>query len=553
MKLFLTSQISNIDKYTIEHEPISSVDLMERAANEIFKKIVELFSTNKKFIIVAGNGNNGGDGLVVARLLFNAGYSVRVFILNVSGKFSNDCQTNIERFKSLSNIDFSIIKNADSISFKNGCCSGTRHGGLNPPSHSCKVEANYKEIAGQSRNDEQNSSLTYIQTVNKNDEIIIDAIFGSGLTRKVEGFVSEIINKINDSGCKIISIDIPSGLFGENNSENNFQNIIKANYTLTLQFPKISFFFAENNKFVGTWHVLPIGLNKDIINSELTNYFYVDNDFIKNIIHKRDKFSHKGIYGHALLIAGSKGKMGAAILSSLACLRTGVGLLTTHVPKCGYEIIQTAVPEVMASVDENENFVTNNNDLKKYDAIGIGPGIGTENATKDLLKQIFVSCNKPIVIDADGLNIISQYAEFLNLLPKNSILTPHPKEFDRLAGNSDNSYHRHLKAKQFAQKYNVYIVLKGANSQIICPDGDCYFNSTGNPGMATAGSGDVLTGIILSLLAQGYSSLHASLLGVYIHGLSGDIVAEEKSQESLIASDLVENLGKAFKKLTFCL
>ncbi|PIV58984.1 MAG: NAD(P)H-hydrate epimerase, partial [Bacteroidetes bacterium CG02_land_8_20_14_3_00_31_25] len=303
MKLFFTKQIAKIDKFTIEHEPVSSIDLMERAANEIFKKIVEIYPLNTKFVIVSGSGNNGGDGLAVARLLYKARFSVKVFLLDISGKFSEDCKTNTERLKLLPNLEFSIVKNADSTSFKN-------------------------------------------------DEVIIDAIFGSGLTRKVEGFVAEIINKINDSGCKIISIDIPSGLFGEDNSENNLQNIVKANYTLTLQFPKISFFFAENNIFVGNWYVLPIGLHKEIINTEPSNYSYVDNEFVKNIIHKRDKFSHKGSYGHALLIAGSKGKMGAAILASRACLRAGAGLLTTHVPKCGYKIIQTAIPEAMASIDE---------------------------------------------------------------------------------------------------------------------------------------------------------------------------------------------------------
>jgi len=501
MKLFFTKQIAKIDKFTIEHEPVSSIDLMERAANEIFKKIVEIYPLNTKFVIVSGSGNNGGDGLAVARLLYKARFSVKVFLLDISGKFSEDCKTNTERLKLLPNLEFSIVKNADSTSFKN-------------------------------------------------DEVIIDAIFGSGLTRKVEGFVAEIINKINDSGCKIISIDIPSGLFGEDNSENNLQNIVKANYTLTLQFPKISFFFAENNIFVGNWYVLPIGLHKEIINTEPSNYSYVDNEFVKNIIHKRDKFSHKGSYGHALLIAGSKGKMGAAILASRACLRAGAGLLTTHVPKCGYKIIQTAIPEAMASIDENENFVTNITSFENYNAVGIGPGIGTKNETKELLKNLFENCLKPIVIDADGLNIISKQPEILNILLNNSILTPHPKEFDRLAGNSENSEQRHLKAKQFAQQYNVYIVLKGANTQIICPDGDCYFNSTGNPGMATAGSGDVLTGIILSLLAQGYSSLHASLLGVYIHGLAGDIATNENGMEYIIASDIIENLGKAFKKFS---
>lgn len=530
MKLFYTSQISKIDKYTIDNEPIASIDLMERAANVIYKKLSELFSKKSNFVIVAGSGNNGGDSLAVARLLFNNGYSVRVFLLNITGKYSEDCKTNIERLKH-ANINFKT----SNVILDNGL---------------------KMQIPNQVRNDE-NIKFSIIKNAKnisfKNDEVIIDAIFGSGLTRNADGFVAEIINKINNSGCKVISIDMPSGLFGEDNSENNLQNIVKANYTLTLQFPKISFFFAENSCFVGEWIVLPIGLHKDIVKNEPSKYFYVKKEFANNILHKRNKFSHKGNYGHALLISGSKGKMGAAILASRACLRSGVGLLTTHVPSCGNKIMQTAVPEAMLSLDENDNVVTNITNFKNYNAIGIGPGVGTNKTTLNILKQLFKNNKLPIVIDADGLNLISQNPDLLKTLPENSILTPHPKEFDRLAGNSKNTYSRHLNAIKFANEHKVYIVLKGAYTQIICPNGDCYFNSTGNPGMATAGSGDVLTGILLSFLAQGYNNLESVILGVYIHGLSGDIAVSEKSQESLIASDIIENLGKAFKKLTVCL
>jgi len=294
---------------------------------------------------------------------------------------------------------------------------------------------------------------------------------------------------------------------------------------------------------------LPIGLHQEIINSEPANYFYIDNEFARNILHVRNTFSHKGTYGHALLFAGSKGKMGAAVLASRACLRAGAGLLTTHVPKCGYEILQTTVTEAMASIDADENFITKLPQVDNYDAIGIGPGLGTENETKEFCKNLLINSSKPLVIDADGLNILSQQPELLNILPKNAVLTPHPKEFDRFAGNSESFYKRHLKAKLFAEKYQVYIVLKGAYTQVICPDGNCYFNSTGNPGMATGGSGDVLTGIILSFLAQGYGPLNASILGVFIHGLAGDLVAAENSQESVVAGDLIEMLGKSFKFL----
>jgi NAD(P)H-hydrate epimerase len=500
MKVFKTNQITLIDKYTISNEPIKSIDLMERASNVISEKILEIIKNENELVIIAGPGNNGGDGLAIARILYKAGLKVKVFLIDISGKFSEDCLINLERLKLCSEINVLKIKNAEEVFFKT-------------------------------------------------ENVIIDALFGSGLARNVDGLAFDVIQKINNSGCKVVSIDIPSGLFGEDNSKNNPEAIVKANYTLSLQFPKLSFFFAENNKYTGKWYVLPIGLNNEVINSEKTNYFFIDNIFAKSILKHRETFSHKGSYGHAILFSGSKGKMGAAILASRACLRSGVGLLTTHVPKCGFEIMQIAVPESITSIDEGENNLSEVPDINDYKAIGVGPGIGTKEETKDFIKLLLENCSKPLVIDADGLNIISKNKELLNLLPVNSILTPHPKEFDRLAGESETTFHRHLKAMNFAEKYSVYIVLKGAYTQVISPDGNCFFNSTGNPGMATGGSGDVLTGIILSFLAQGYSPLNASVLGVFIHGLAGDIVAEENSEESLIASDLIEMLGKAFKQL----
>lgn len=502
MKIFLANQVADIDKFTILNEPISSIDLMERASMEIFRKLSELFSKENEFVVVSGPGNNGGDGLAVARMLHNSDYKVRVYLADISGNFSNDCSINLERLKSNKEIKVEVVKNISKVNFKS-------------------------------------------------TEVIIDALFGSGLNRQLDNFAADIVTLINNSGCKVVSIDLPSGLFGEDNTQNNEEAIVKANFTLTLQFPKLSFFFAENNQYTGKWIVLPIGLHKEKLNSEKTNYYYINKEFVKNIIVNRDTFSHKGSYGHALLFSGSKGKIGATVLTARACLRSGVGLLTTHVPKCGYEIMQTAVPESMVSLDKNENIISEIPAIEIYNAIGVGPGIGTEKETADFVKLLIKNCSKPLVVDADGLNIISKNKELLRLLPENTVLTPHPKEFDRLAGDSETFYQRHLKAIEFARMYNVHIVLKGAFTQIISPDGNCYFNSTGNPGMATGGSGDVLTGIILSFLAQGYSVLDASILGVYIHGLAGDLVVEENSQESLIAGDLVEMLGKAFNILHF--
>ncbi len=362
----------------------------------------------------------------------------------------------------------------------------------------------------------------------------------------MEGLAAEIVQKINTCQNTVISIDIPSGLMGEDNSENIAENIIQADFTLTFQFPKISFLFAENEKYVGEWEVLPIRLHPVGIAQTETSYFFIEKEDIQPFIPKRSKFGHKGTYGHALLIAGSFGKMGAAVLASKACLRSGVGLLTTQIPHLGYPIIQTAVPEAMASVDQHEYTFTEFPDLSQFSAIGAGPGIGQKSNTKKALCELLEKSQVPLVIDADALNIMAENLTWLEKLPENSILTPHPGEFKRLVGESANSYENIQKQLEFSKKHKVIVVLKGAFTSISTPIGKLYFNSTGNPGMATAGSGDVLTGIILGLLTQGIQPEKAAVAGVYIHGLAGDLAAQEKSQHSIIAGDIIKFLGKAF-------
>ena len=289
-----------------------------------------------------------------------------------------------------------------------------------------------------------------------------------------------------------------------------------------------------------------------LIQSEIENIFFsVEKSDIASLIPIRNRFAHKGDFGHALLIAGSHGKTGAAVLAARACLRSGTGLLTVHIPACSEIILQTAIPEAMIETDAKQEHITHLESVAKYNAIGIGPGIGCNEKTSEVLLQLFEKANQPLVLDADAINLIARNEQLQRALPANSILTPHPGEFDRLAGISKNAYERLQKACQWTVQYKSYIVLKGANTAICTPDKNCYFNPTGNPGMATAGSGDVLTGIILGLLAQSYSPLNASLAGVFLHGLAGDIAANEKSQESLIASDIIENLGCAFKKINY--
>jgi NAD(P)H-hydrate epimerase len=378
--------------------------------------------------------------------------------------------------------------------------------------------------------------------------IIVDSIFGTGLNKPAEGLAAETIDHLNTNSNSIIAIDIPSGMFCDSqNSKNDV--IINASATLTFQFPKLSFMFAENADHVGELAILDIGLHKDHINAVQTQNYFLTKKDISSILKKRSLSSHKGTYGHSLLIAGSFGKMGAAVLSAKAALRSGTGLLTVHVPKCGYDIIQSSVPEAMSSMDEEEKFWSGNIDLEKYNAIGIGPGIGTEKQTQNVLKLVIQNTHVPLVIDADALNIISENKTWLAFLPANSILTPHPKEFERLTEKVDSSKDRIELQREFSLKNRVYVILKGVHTSISCPDGTIFFNSTGNPGMAKGGSGDVLTGIITALMAQHYNSREACILGVYLHGLAGDIAAEHLSQESMLPSDLIEKLPLAFNWL----
>jgi len=513
MKLFTTKQIAELDTYTIENEPIADIDLMERASLQITNWLVQRFSTERKMVFFAGPGNNGGDALAIARQMADLDFICEVCLLDFGKELKGSPAINWQRLEEDEKVKFSKIETI----------------------------RDFPEIT--------------------DSDIIIDGLFGSGLTRPLEDMAAEIVQKINNfktghlptsrwETIKIISIDIPSGLMGEDNSGNIPENIIQADFTLTFQFPKISFLFAENEKYVGRWEVLPIRLHPDGIAKTQSSFFYVEKEDIQQIIKKRSRFGHKGTYGHALLIAGSFGKMGAAILASKACLRSGVGLLTVQIPHLGYPIIQTAVPEAMASVDKYDYTFTEFPDLSPFSAIGVGPGIGLKSNTKKAYCELLEKSEVPLVIDADALNILSENKSWFDKIPENSILTPHPGEFKRLVGESENTYENIQKQLGFSQKYKVIVVLKGAFTSISTPAGNLHFNSTGNPGMATAGSGDVLTGIITGLLAQGISPENAAIAGVFIHGLAGDLAAQEKSQFSIIAGDILEYIGKAFLQVT---
>lgn len=498
MKLFTCQQIAGIDQLTMKLKPIASIDLMERASFKVADWLVQHIKHSQPVFLFAGPGNNGGDALAVARMLAWSKLNCTVFLSDFGRQLKGDPDINRARLEEQNQVILKKINSEDDI----------------------------PEIPAETT--------------------VIDGLFGSGLNKPLDGLAAKIVQAINQSGATVVSIDVPSGLFGEDNSLNNFSAIVKANYTLTFQFPKLSFLFPENEQYVGQWKVLPIGLHPEAIQATESNMFFLNQDFVSEKIRKRGKFSHKGTFGHALLIAGSYGKMGAAVLASRACLRSGVGLLTCRVPQRGYEIMQNSVPEAMISIDPSESVFSELPDLSPYSAIGAGPGLDKKQETKQALRKLLEAHPQKLVLDADALNILSENRDWCSLLPENTILTPHPKEFERLAGSSSNSFERLQKQSQFSKENKVIVVLKGAHTSISCPDGKVFFNSTGNPGMATAGSGDVLTGIILGLLAQNYSAEDAAILGVYLHGSAGDFAAAENGEYSLIAGDIIDNLKKAF-------
>ena len=504
MKILNAAQIREADEYTIANEPVKSIDLMERAALACTIEIISMYDDKRvEFFIFCGTGNNGGDGLAIARLLYDKGYNTKVFILDFSSNSSDNFLINKDRLKQYG---VNII----------------------------------------------NFSERELFPVISSNVVIIDAIFGTGLNRPVGEKYATIIHCINkkaEEGVPVISIDLPSGLFDEDNSSNILQNIIRATYTLTFQAPKLAFMFPENEVFTGEWKVLDISLDKNYISRIPTNWFFTDPEIAVSLYKRRNKFSHKGTFGHSLIVAGSYGKMGAAILAAKACLRSGTGLLTTHVPKEGYQILQTTVPESMVSIDRDEKIITTAIKYEKYAAIGIGPGLGTEKETQQVIKMLIQNAISPILIDADGINILSENKTWLSFLPPNTILTPHLKEFERLVGKTSNSYERLSVLRKFSEKYNVIVILKGAHTAIALPNNSVYFNSTGNPGMATGGTGDVLSGVITGLLSQGYNPADAALFGVFLHGLAGDLASGYLSEDAMIASDIIEYLPMAFQKI----
>lgn len=503
MKIFTSTQIHELDRVTIEKENIKSIDLMERAATALAREIAERWSSLTPIVVFAGPGNNGGDALAIARILAGEGYKVKTFLFNIGNHLSEDCRENKERLiESKAGKDFTEVTSQ-----------------FDPP-----------ELP--------------------KDTLVIDGLFGNGLNKPLAGGFASLVKYINQCPAKVVSIDLPSGLIAEDNSFNVSANIIRADLTLTLHLPKLSFLFAESQQFLGEVKILDIRLNEDYIDATPAKYRIVEEQEIRSIIKKRSDFAHKGSMGNALLIAGSYDMAGAAILCGKACLRSGVGKVTMRTPKANYVIMQTALPEAVVSLDKEETIFSETIETEDFDAVGIGPGIGRlDNTAIALISQIRrTQC--PLVLDADALNILATRRAWMQQLPKDIVLTPHPKELDRLVGApATNSYERLMRASELAKSLHAYIILKGHNSALCLPDGNIVFNSTGNSGMATAGSGDVLTGIITALLARGYTQANACLLGMYLHGLAGDAAEKVFGKESLMASDIINHLPNAFKAL----
>lgn len=493
MKIFSANQIRLWDEYTIHHEPISSLDLMERAANRCTEWLLKNIPQNKTFKIFCGKGNNGGDGLAIARLLAQNKIATDVYIIEFGNTGTPDFQSNLSAL------------------------------------HHVPVRIHFLQ------------HQDFLPSINEND-IVIDAMLGTGLKRPLDGLYKSTVEHINKARTHVIAIDIPTGLSADKVIGDT---IIRAATTLTFQTLKLAFLLPENEINTGQIEVIDIGLHTEYEHNTHSIYQIAEKANIKKIIKTRKKFSHKGNFGHALIVSGSTGKCGAAILCSRACLKTGAGLVTTVLPHNTSHILNVALPEAMTI--EQRKF--SHNELSLYITIGMGPGLGTELESAEMLYTLLANYNKPVVADADALNIFAADKALLNELPPGSILTPHIKEFERLFGLSNNHLERLQKARYYAQKLFVYIIIKGHYSAIACPDGEVYFNNTGNAGMATAGSGDVLTGILTGLLSQGYAPKDACLLGLHLHGLAGDIAAQRVGEQALIATDIIENIGAAYLSL----
>lgn len=499
MKLFTTQQINDIAKYTVEHDGVSVLELVNRVAEGVTYEIEARWRPGKPIVIFAGSDNNGAEALAVARMLAEHGYRPEVYLINVGGNTLNStCKAYRDALIALEcDIFFhEIIKDFAIPKLT--------------PSH-----------------------------------LVIDGLFGASLHENLKGGYRTLVQYINDSQATIVSIDVPSGLNGDSNPFAINRDIIHAHLTLAVQFPRIAFFNPDNAELVGEWKVIDIGLSDVAIRNTQARCHLIEVEEVRSLLRPRRPDTSKADYGNAMLVAGSYGMMGAAVLASQGALRAGVGKLTVQSPKCGYEIVQVSVPEALFQYNKGDYYMKELTVEKNFDAVAIGPGLGNNDETLQALENFLLTRNNPVILDADALNFIARKPALLNSIPVLSVITPHVGEFDRLFGTHASSELRLQKAIEMARFYNIIIVLKGHYTATVRPDGIVCFNSSGTPAMATAGSGDVLTGIILSLMAQGYKPEQASMMGVYIHGIAGELAAREQGEYGTLAGDIAANTGRA--------
>lgn len=508
MKILTGTQHRELDLYTIEHEPIDSIDLMERASVAVANEVMKRWNNQRTVFVFAGSGNNGGDGLAVARLMVEQGYRVAVYLFNVKGRLSEDCEENRNRLQEM----------------------------LEDEETSRRLVL--KEIT-------QGFDFPKVRT----KDIVIDALFGTGLQGPLNGGFAVVVHKINATHAHVVSIDVPSGLMCENNYLTQRNSVVHAELTLTIGLPKLAFLFPENEIAVGEWKVLDIGLSAEGIEKANSPYSILEISDLQEILHERSRFAHKGTMGHALLVAGSYGMAGASILACKACLRSGIGKLTLHTCAANNTILQISVPEAVLMPDKNGRCISEPVDMHSFHAVGIGPGLGREEKAVRAMQQYLNLATDPLIVDADALGILGEHREWLNNLPTGSILTPHVKELEGIVGSCANSYERLQAAIDLATRGHIYVILKGHYTAICTPQGRVLFCPRGNAGMATAGSGDVLTGILTGLFAQGYTPGETATLGVWLHAAAGDHAAAEMGEECMLAGDIVTHLKDAFKEL----
>lgn len=484
MKILSAAQLHEWDAYTILEQDISSDMLMERAAIAFTNSLLPHLGFNEKIGIVCGPGNNGGDGLCIARLLHRKGFHVHVVLYGANT--STDNQLNYHR----------------------------------------AVKAGVRIFLGE--ND-------IIPEQIQSSSLIIDALFGSGLTRPLSAINASVVEQLNALHARKFSVDIPSGMMADIPSSGV---VFRADHTFSFETPKLAFFFPENASVLGDWKILPIGLSESFLQKAETPFHIIDHNTISSLLHQRDTFSHKGSNGHALIIAGSASTPGAAALCSFAALEAGAGLVTL----CS-DIDYPEDPEVMITQRKNASRKIAD---AKINVIALGPGMGTDEEALAICKLVLQSAKQILVLDADALNILASNKELINMLPAGSILTPHPGEYARLFGAFQQWDELIIQLQQIAKSTGCILLYKRAFTIVVLPDGNIWFNSTGNAGMATAGSGDVLTGMITALLAQGYNAEDAALLGVYLHGLSGDIAMQYHHGQNLAAGDILDHIQDAY-------